>query len=133
MTVQGLRREAESLAARDPDAVAEALPETAHAGLRVGLTVTKRVGHATERNRIRRRLRAAIAVAARSYAGAALDVVLVGRRDALSASFPQLIDDLGRALPAVARTGSAQQGRSGKPSLDPAKQQRKSTANPRSR
>ena len=29
-------------------------------GLRFGLTVTKKVGHATERNRIKRRLRAAV-------------------------------------------------------------------------
>ena len=34
------------------------------AGLRFGLTVTKKVGHATERNRIKRRLRAAIRDAA---------------------------------------------------------------------
>jgi ribonuclease P protein component len=140
MTVQGLRREAESPAARDLDGVAGALPSGSPVGLRVGLTVTKRVGHATERNRIRRRLRAAIAVAAGPYTGAALDVVLVGRRDSLSAPFPQLVDDLGRALPAVARVSSgsasdtAHHGRSRKPSSDPVKlQQRKSNANPRPR
>ena len=36
------------------------LREGSGLGLRFGLTVTKRVGHATERNRIKRRLRAAI-------------------------------------------------------------------------
>jgi ribonuclease P protein component len=88
VTVQGRRRDAERDA---PD------------GLRFGLTVTKRVGHATERNRIRRRLRAAILKAGLPFATAPLDIVMVGRRDALSASFPQLLDDLTRALPAVLR------------------------------
>ncbi len=46
MTVQGRLRERDEL------------------GLRFGLTVTKKVGHATERNRIKRRLRAAVQEAA---------------------------------------------------------------------
>ncbi len=37
------------------------LRETGAGGLRLGFTVTKRVGHATERNRIKRRLRAVVA------------------------------------------------------------------------
>jgi ribonuclease P protein component len=124
MTVQGLVREAGS--ACDPQAVDES---SSAPGLRVGLTVTKRVGHATERNRIRRRLRAAIAQAAVPHADAPLDVVLVGRRDALSAAFPQLVADLSRALPAVAKgkpdqsSGAARLPRSAKseqPSRDPA-------------
>ena len=44
MTVQGRLRDTDA-----PDG----------AGLRFGFTVTKKVGHATERNRIKRRLRAA--------------------------------------------------------------------------
>ena len=38
------------------------------AGLRFGFTVTKKVGHATERNRIKRRLRAAALDAGASHA-----------------------------------------------------------------
>ena len=38
-------------------------------GLRLGFTITKRVGHATERNRIRRRLRAALSVVASDLPG----------------------------------------------------------------
>src|SRR4051794_12119564 len=50
MTVQGLVRDDAS-------------------GLRFGLTVTKKVGHATERNRIRRRLRQAFRHAAVDHGG----------------------------------------------------------------
>ena len=103
VTVQGRRRD-----------LAQDGPATpAGEGLRVGLTVTKRVGHATERNRIRRRLRAAIHVAGEAFAEAPLDIVLVGRRDALAAAFPQLVDDLKRALPAVLRPKSSSRSERG--------------------
>ena len=72
-------------------------------GLRFGLTVTKRVGHATERNRIRRRLRAAIHCAAVDHLGRNADVVVIGRRDVLMAPYPTLLDDLDRALKAVTK------------------------------
>jgi ribonuclease P protein component len=73
-------------------------------GLRFGLTVTRKVGHATERNRIRRRLRAAMAIAAEDHAALDLDVVVIGRRDILSAKYVTLIEDLRRALRAVRRS-----------------------------
>ena len=67
------------------------LREGSGLGLRFGLTVTKRVGHATERNRIKRRLRAAIPTAGRDYAMIDADVVIIGRRDILSADFEMLM------------------------------------------
>ena len=76
-------------------------------GLRVGLTVTKKVGHAPERNRIKRRLRAAIPTAGQDYANLDADIVVIGRRDILTADFDLLIDDLRRALRAVTRPKSA--------------------------
>ena len=70
--------------------------------LRIGFTVTKREGHATERNRIRRRLRSAAADAlSREGAALPLDLVLIGRRDALRADYDTLLDDLRRALGAL--------------------------------
>jgi ribonuclease P protein component len=79
-------------------------PETeAVEGLRVGFTLTKRVGHATERNRIRRRLRSAIAEVGCAFASEPVDIVIVGRRDALAASYSTLIEDLSRGLKAVTR------------------------------
>ncbi|HEV2605479.1 MAG TPA: ribonuclease P protein component [Microvirga sp.] len=72
-------------------------------GLRFGLTVTKKVGHATERNRIKRRLRAAIQDAAPQHATIDADVVVIGRRDILAADYQMLIDDLQRALRTVTK------------------------------
>jgi len=83
------------------------LREGSGLGLRFGLTVTKRVGHATERNRIKRRLRAAIPAAGQDYANIDADVVIIGRRDILSADFGLLIDDLRRALRTVTKPRSA--------------------------
>jgi ribonuclease P protein component len=72
-------------------------------GLRFGLTVTRRVGHATERNRIKRRLRAAMQAAAAGHARTNVDVVVIGRRDILTADYRGLIDDLRRALAVVTK------------------------------
>lgn len=71
------------------------------AGMRVGFTVTKRIGNSPERNRIRRRLRAAAALASQSWPPASLDLVLIARREAISAPFEQLVDDLRKAAPAL--------------------------------
>jgi ribonuclease P protein component len=108
MTVQGLRRD-------DAD------------GLRIGLTVTKRVGHATERTRIKRRLREATRLAVARYAAVksaaderepageatcddaadqiAADIVVIARRPVLSAEFDVLIEDFVRALRNVTKPG----------------------------
>ena len=72
-------------------------------GLRVGLTVTKRVGHATERNRIKRRLRAAVKEAGLAEAGVAADVVVVARRNVLAADYRLLVEDLERGLRIVTK------------------------------
>ena len=68
---------------------------------RIGITVTRKVGGAVERNRIRRRLRAALAVAAPRDTGSAHDYVIVARRDALAADFSGLRADLARAFDAL--------------------------------
>src|SRR5579863_893313 len=66
--------------------------------VRVGFTVTKKNGTATERNRIRRRLRELMkelpAVSLRPHS----DYVLVGRREALTCEFSSMIEDLRSAL-----------------------------------
>lgn len=72
---------------------------------RVGFTVTKKVGNAVERNRIRRRLRAAIdrlkASPDANRAATDHDYVLVGRRDALTLDFAALVADLRGAFAQV--------------------------------
>ncbi len=65
---------------------------------RFGFTVAKKVGNAPERNRIRRRLREMIRVAAVTQAQAGYDYVLVGRRAALVLPFAQLVGELEAAL-----------------------------------
>src|SRR6185436_20002018 len=65
---------------------------------RVGFTVTKKNGTATERNRIRRRLRELVkrldVISMRPHH----DYVLVGRREALTRDFATMLDDLRSAL-----------------------------------
>jgi ribonuclease P protein component len=71
------------------------------AGIRVGLTVTRKAGHATERNRMKRRLRSAIRAAATIWPRFDLDLVVIARRETLSVPFSLLVEDLTRALPAL--------------------------------
>jgi ribonuclease P protein component len=103
MTVQGLAREA---------ADSDSPPR----GLRVGLTVTKRVGHATERNRIKRRLRRAVAEAlAARDASPPCDIVVVARRSCLDTAYSQLVEDLSKAVAAVTAPRSGRRGSFGPP------------------
>jgi len=74
--------------------------------IRVGFTVTKKNGTATERNRIRRRLRELVkrldVVSMRPHS----DYVLVGRRAALNRDFATMLDDLRAALERLDRQPS---------------------------
>jgi ribonuclease P protein component len=63
----------------------------------VGFTVTKKTGNAPERNRIKRRLRAAVR-ACQSAFQPRHDYVLVGRREALSVPFDRLVTGLSSAI-----------------------------------
>ena len=71
--------------------------------VRVGFTVTKKNGTATERNRIRRRLRELVkrldVISMRPHS----DYVLVGRRAALNRDFATMLEDLRSALHRLAR------------------------------
>jgi ribonuclease P protein component len=60
----------------------------------IGFTVTKKVGNAPERNRIKRRLRAAAAACADDFRPGH-DYVLLARREALSQQFSRMVGDLG--------------------------------------
>jgi ribonuclease P protein component len=63
----------------------------------IGFTVTKKTGNSPERNRIKRRLRAAVTACARDFIPHH-DYVLVGRREALSEPFAKLVADLGALI-----------------------------------
>jgi ribonuclease P protein component len=56
--------------------------------------VTKKIGNAVMRNRIRRRLREAVRVAGETRATPGTDYVLVGRPAALTLEFDRLVADL---------------------------------------
>ena len=83
--------------------------------VRVGFTITKKNGTATERNRIRRRLREVVrrldVISMRPHS----DYVLVGRRVALNRDFATMLDDLRSALNRLERQPSKQPDPSRKP------------------
>ncbi len=65
---------------------------------RVGFTVTKKMGNAVARNRIRRRLKEAVRLAAARDMAPGHDYVIVGRDDVLAAPFARLTDELVRRV-----------------------------------
>jgi len=65
---------------------------------RVGFTVSKKVGNAVERNRVRRRLREVVRLTDAAAMHPGHDYVLIGRRAALSLPFQRISDDFKGAL-----------------------------------
>ena len=66
--------------------------------VRFGLTVSKKVGNAVERNRVRRRLREMVRLTAGNRTRSGHDYVLVGRRAALKVPFERMTKDFDVAL-----------------------------------
>lgn len=106
-----LRRRAEFLrvAARGrktatPGLVLQALDRADLAPVRVGFTVTKKVGNAVVRNRTRRRLREATRLLRAELPPGGFDLVLIGRDATRARPFAALLSDLRVAL---ARAGAA--------------------------
>ncbi|MFY8114223.1 MAG: ribonuclease P protein component [Rhabdaerophilum sp.] len=79
--------------------------------VRIGLTVTRKIGNAVVRNRIRRRLRAAIQGLARSHQGPAMDLVILARSGLLTQPFGSIEADLARAVAALGMRPEAGPGR----------------------
>ena len=80
---------------------------------RVGFTVSKQVGNAVERNRVRRRLRELIRLAPPAALSASHDYVLIGRRAALKVAFDAMMKELGGALRRIhasSKSGSSKSG-----------------------
>jgi ribonuclease P protein component len=116
--MQRLRQRAEFLAvatgakAPAPAFVLQALDRREDGPVRVGFTVSKKVGTAVERNRVRRRLREVVRLAPPGRMRPGHDYVLVGRRAALALPFERLIEDFDRAL---RRVHARPPGRGGQP------------------
>jgi ribonuclease P protein component len=66
--------------------------------VRIGFTVSRKVGNAVERNRVRRRLREAVRLYAQDLVRAGHDYVVIGRRAALTESFARIVADLEAAF-----------------------------------
>lgn len=71
----------------------DAHPAGTHA-IRFGYTVTKKMGNAVIRNRIKRRLREAVVKAAMPLATPGYDYVIISRHKALDCPFADLVRDM---------------------------------------
>ncbi len=69
--------------------------------VRLGFTCSKKVGNAVERNRARRRLKAAASELAVSLGAPGCDYVLIGRRATIDYPFDRLLTDMRRAFQTV--------------------------------
>jgi len=87
--------------------ILQGLRRTDDGPARVGFTVSKKVGTAVERNRVRRRLREAVRRSASPHLRAGHDYVIVGRRAALTADFARLTTELEQSLARFHKRGQA--------------------------
>jgi len=90
--LQALRRRVEEAAEGSGDGAASA------PALRLGFTVTRKVGGAVVRNRARRRLRAAAETVLKEAMPAGWDLVVIARAETPTRPFALLCQDLRRAL-----------------------------------
>jgi ribonuclease P protein component len=102
--MERLRQRADFLAAASgikvsaPAFLLQARKRSNEGPVRFGFTVSKKVGNAVERNRVRRRLREVVRLAAGTRTRAGHDYVLVGRRAALNLPFDRMMQDFDGAL-----------------------------------
>ena len=87
--------------------------------VRAGFTVTRKVGNAVERNRIKRRLREAVRLAAFPPRVAGRDLVLIARRGLLDAPYDRIVAEIERmAVKALAQRGPGAASGKQAPSID---------------
>jgi len=98
-----LRVAAKGRKAAMPGLVLQALDRKDEGAVRLGFTVTKKVGNAVIRNRSRRRLKEAARLVLAQHNLAGVDLVLIGRDATAKRDFAALQEDLRRAL---SRTGA---------------------------
>ncbi len=83
------------------------LPEEGSGALRIGYTVTKKMGNAVCRNRIKRRLREAVRQVMPEYGRPGHAYVLIARQAALQCPFEALLRDMRFACERIGRVRPA--------------------------
>jgi ribonuclease P protein component len=71
---------------------------------RFGLTVSRKVGTAVERNRVKRRLRGVLLAGAKAAGRTNHDYVIVARRDLLHAPFQSIVTEVARGIERLHRS-----------------------------
>lgn len=90
------------------------LEDPGEADIRVGFTVTRRVGNAVVRNRAKRRLRAAAALVFPQVGLEGMDYVVIGRLGTLKRPYEALLQDLEQAVVKLnRRTAGKSAGKTG--------------------
>ncbi len=89
----------------------ESVKDTGAKQVRVGFTVSRKVGNAIRRNRARRRLRAAAAEVLPEHSRAGCDYVLIGRAGTIERRYADLVADLRMALARIGTKGTRRRPR----------------------
>jgi len=98
LVLQACRSPAPPAQGGENDARGPAAGDRADALFRVGFTASRKVGGAVERNRAKRRLRAAVGAVMPDLAAPGHDYVVIARGATLTRDFSALKDDLRAAL-----------------------------------
>ncbi len=114
VTRAGRRFAAPGLVLQVAEGQASRAGEEMEANVGIGFTASRKVGNAVARNRVKRRLRAAVTEVMPKHAVPDRDYVLIGRKATLCRSYADLLADL---LMALRRTKSlAREAETGAPS-----------------
>ncbi len=87
--------------------------------MRLGITITRKIGGAVVRNRMKRRFRALARELLPSAGIQGADHVLIGRGNGIERAYELLLDELGRALRKVLKADQPVPGPPGKRRDDP--------------
>ncbi len=103
-----------------PSFIVQAQPGQQDCPAKVGFTVSKKVGNAVKRSRVRRRLKEAARIGFPGYAPDGWSFVLIGRTAAIDFPFAKMITDMRWALAKLAANAdlkSSEKKRSAKPGV----------------
>jgi ribonuclease P protein component len=100
-----------------PGFIVQERPRGDRGPVRVGFTVSRKVGGAVERNRLRRQLKELVRLSATTGLNAGSDYVVIGRRAGLGIPFVKLTVDFAGALKRLEKRRAGGPGPTGKAAL----------------